>query len=612
MIGELEDYIKQKNWKVRPMQGGTQLRLEDPCPFCGHEKKVFFNPDNGLWKCFHAECLESSGGNILTMRRKLGDLEARVMPAHMVYLGSKDKVDPSALRGRRPVAGLDDRCHERLMEQKDALLYLNDVRGFSNETVEKFNLGFVEKKGKRLLSTPFYADGELVNIKFRTLPPDEKAFRRVTGCPSTLFNQDVLKDIDQLDAEDRIAFVLESETDCMAMVQFGFDRSVASSVGASSWSETWLRPLEDATEIYLVYDNDEAGEAGAAKAADMLGRYRCKRVLPALHDIAEMLAAGMETQDVQDCIDSARPYEDGTLKPTSAFGAALMSKLSSPQPRGRPTGSPALDIIWGGVRDSELTVVTGDTGSGKSTWTTWFAYQRLLADESVMVAPFEMRPDEVLGKLVSMRAGQSVFDMQLPDVDHQIKKISSYPLYWLDCYGSLPLDKLKDAIYLAVRRYGVRFIVIDHLHYFLQIASPSEERFRIEEAIRALKSWSVDLRTHIMVVIHPHQLGYDNQGKIRKPDLNNLKGASALKQEADNGIRVHRHRTENRTGRPEATVTVLKCRSPAGGEGSIPYRFDTDSETYHEKAPPNQMGSRQSAAAGDDTYEEEDDWDTPV
>jgi hypothetical protein len=491
VISELQDYIESKGWKVRPVQGGSQLRLEDPCPFCGHKQKVFFNPDNGLWKCFHADCPENDGGNVLTMRRKLGDLEARVLPAHMVYLGAKDKPDPSMLEAKRPTEGLDDRCKERLANEPEVIEYLKGVRGFSDEIIDRFNIGYVAKGDKRLLTYPFYVDGELTNIKFRTIPPQPKAFRRVAGCPSTLFNQDVLQKLDGLDAKDRKAFVLESETDCMAMVQYGHEISVASSAGAGSWSESWLRPLEDATEIYLAYDNDEAGEAGAAKAADLLGRYRCKRVLPVLHDVAEMLAAGIPAEDLQACIDQARPYEDGTLKPTSAFGAALINQLSSPQPRGRPTGSPALDSMWGGVRDSELTIVTGDTGSGKSTWTTWFAYQRLLANEPVLIAPFEMRPPEVLGKLVSMRAGQSVFDMDLPDVDHQIKKLSGLPLYWLDCYGSIPLEKLKDAIYIAVRRYGVRFTVLDHLHYFLQIKNPSEERFRIEEAIRALKTYGL-------------------------------------------------------------------------------------------------------------------------
>lgn len=602
MISELRDYIDKKGWRTTSLQSDRELRLDDPCPFCGKKKHLCFDASNGLWKC--QRCGES--GNLLTLKRKLGDEESSVLPSHLIYLGPRDKV---TIPDKRPNPGLDQKLKRNLYRNPDVITYLTQVRCFSTEILDHFNVGYADKGGRRVVSYPFYVDGELVNIKFRTIPPQEKAFRRIDGCPSTLYNQDSLVALPSLPVEDRKVYVLESESDCMAMVQLGYPISIASSAGAGSWQEHWLHPLEDASEIFLVYDNDEAGEAGAERAANMLGRYRCKRVLPALHDVATMLEAGMTHDELATCVDNARPYEDEKVKPTSAYAAQLKAKIESPEPKGRPTGWSSLDRLWGGIRDGELTVVTGDTGSGKSTWTTAFALHRLLAGEPVLIAPFEMRPPDVVGKLVSMVSGKSVFDLPSPDFDHYAEEVCKLPLYWFDCYGSCPLDQIKEAIYSSVRRRGVRFVVLDHLHFFLEVDKPQDERFRIDEAVRALKSWSLDLGIHIVVVVHPHQLGQDRNGKTRKPDLGNLKGSSEIKKTADNGIRIHRKRNENRTGRAEAKLTILKCRSPAGTEGSIPFLFDRDSETYTEKNISGGAGS--GPYLGEPDEPKENNWDQP-
>jgi twinkle protein len=250
--------------------------------------------------------------------------------------------------------------------------------------------------------------------------------------------------------------------------------------------------------------------------------------------------------------------------------------------------------VLGGWRDGEFTVVTGDTGSGKSTWTTDAAYNQLTQGNAVLLAPFEQKPWEVVSKLVSVDAEKSVFDMREDELDEAVTRVSRLPLFILDRHGPTPLAEIRDAIFTSVYRYGIKFVIIDHLHYFLD-SDPGNERYAIDEAVRAFKLWSQDLQIHIMLVVHPAKLGRDGKGNVRKVQLDDLKGSSEIKKEADNGIRIHKQRDEFEEC-DKSEVEILKCRSNAGREGRVWFYFDVKSERYIEGAmPPAKRGRRKTA-----------------
>lgn len=579
MISELADYLTAKGWKHKETRG--QVWLLEPCPFCSGRKKIYFNAERGTWRC--VKCDER--GNLLTMKRSQGDLPEVAKPLAGFFFGAQDRPSPQ-LAVSRPTEGLVPRCHDRLLQDEDALDYVVGSRGFTLETVKAFQLGLAEKGGKRYLTIPHVQGGVVVNLKYRTLPPAQKFFCRWPGGPSVLFNADTLQDLAALPPRERVVVLCEGETDAMAWAQIGYPRAVSSTAGAGSLQEEWLRQLEPATTVLLAYDSDQAGEAGAEKAAATLGRWRCKRVVPLLHDFAEMVAAGMGRTEFDQCVRAARPYDQDSLRPVASFAEELVARLRGERPRGRPTGWMSVDQLLGGLRDGELTVVTGETGSGKSTWTTALAVHQLDQGQSVMIAPFESRPWEVLAKILSMRTRKCAYDMSPQEAEAEVPSLINLPCYLLDRHGPTPLQEIKDAVYHAVHRYGVQLVILDHLHYLLA-AGGDDERKAIDHAVREIKGWTLDLQVHIVLVVHPSKLQTDSRGRLIKPGLNNLKGSSAIKQEADNGVRVWRHRSEKDSDTETRTeVAVLKCRSPAGKEGSVWLDFVPGAELFLEPTEP--------------------------
>lgn len=620
MLDELVQYINQRGWNYKEVheRSGLQYRIMDNCPFCNHPKHLYFNAEDGRWDC--KRCGEK--GNLLSMKRKLGDLRINISStSDFLIQGPRRSIK---LDGERPTKGTDKKFHNSLMseEGKKALDYLVHVRGFSKETIEMFKIGFVVKAQRSMVSIPHYCGGELVNVKFRTIPPHKKMFSRWKGCPSVLFNGDSIAGLAKLPAKERIVFMFEGETDAMAFTQYGYKNVVASTAGAASWPEHWLEPLEPATTIYICYDNDDAGDAGSEKAASILGKYRCKRVRLPLHDAADCLAAGIPKQDIDDAIDNAIDLGENSIRSIDVYTDDLKAKLYKHQPKGNTTGWVTLDSVIGGVRDGEVTVVTGDTGSGKSTWVTEWSRNQALQQKPILLAPFEQQPWEVLGKLTSMHSGESIYDMSRQRLDAELIKVCSLPIYFLDKHGPTPLNDIRDAIYLGVSKFGVQRVVIDHLHYSME-ASINNERKVIGEYVRSVELWAKDLDIHIILVVHPTKLGVDQRtGRTRKVELDDLKGSSDIKQTCDNAIRVYRNREESSGGNSDLTeISVLKCRSSAGTEGSVWFYFDSQCERYIDGAcPPAKQSKRSKGGANNLPLSQQNDprdpnswdtWDTP-
>jgi twinkle protein len=545
------------------------------------------------------------------MKRQLGDVKVEVRSAsdYIFYRGKRDQPLP----GERPPPGIDVQMHSRLMTGKepDVLDYLTKARGFTTETLERFKIGVAGEGQKLLIAIPHYFNSELVCVKFRSVPPAKKTFSRWKDCPSVLFNGDCLHGMESLPPRERRVMVCEGEFDAMSWVQLGFEKVVSTTTGAgrSDWPAEWLAPIEPATTVYLGYDADNAGEEGAEKAAAVIGRYRAKRVVPPLKDWNACLSAGVGRATFDECIMKAREYDENVVKPSSAFGDDLLSMLDKDQPRGRSTGWITLDAILGGVRDCEMTVVTGDTGSGKTTWTTALCRNQLLQDVPCLVAPFEQKPADVVGKLVGMDARQSIFDMKRDDVKAGISKVVDRPLYFIDIHGTAPLGVIKDAIYIAVRRFGVKFIVLDHLHFFIESGNDNERQV-IDATMRAMALWVQDLDVHICLVVHPKGLQKDKQGRVRKVTLGDLKGSSEIQKTAWNIVRVWRDRKDTLGSRSDTTeIGVLKCRSNAGSEGAMELHFDRNGEVYLESMSPTYSNYQDIDDLDDDFNEAM--WNTP-
>lgn len=136
-------------------------------------------------------------------------------------------------------------------------------RGITDQTIDQFQLG--SNDGWYLI--PLYRDGNFVNFQMRRDLPEKKIKLWYGNFKPVLFNEQVLRISNKV-------FIVESPTDAILLSQNGLP-AVASSSGAGYWDKSWFKKFLWAEEIYIVYDNDEAGFSGMRKVAQMLGVEGC-------------------------------------------------------------------------------------------------------------------------------------------------------------------------------------------------------------------------------------------------------------------------------------------------------------------------------------------------
>jgi len=166
------------------------------------------------------------------------------------------------------------------------------------------------------------------------------------------------------------------------------------------------------------------------------------------------------------------------------------------------------------------------------------------------------------------------------EFEETLQRISTLPIYFIDVYGELGLDKLKDAIYYAKRRFDIDLVILDHFHFFLKY-SGDHERQAIDNALRDIKAWVMELNIHTVLIVHPTKLTYDN----KVVHLNDLKGSSGLKQIPDNVFSIWRPREEDnpKGSQAEVVLHILKVRDDTGDEGNIILTFNKRSQSYEIK-----------------------------
>jgi DNA primase len=348
---EIENYLQSKGWEFKYRNGEYCL---NQCPLNGCGPGHFYiNQGKEVFYC--QKCGER--GHILSLKKRLGDLPS------ISHISSYSKIST-------PLKTIDlsviEGYHKELLENPAALAYLTDQRSFTLETIKKFKLGF--KDGS--ITIPYFKDGLCLNIKSRPIKPtgDKKYFRE-EGCASILFN------LDNARKHQGAVITTEGEPDGIAYDQIGFPNVVSVPNGAEAFSDEWIDDLESFDQIYLSYDMDEAGRKGVEKAADKLGRYRCFDVLLPLKDANDCLKAGFTNQEIAEILTKAKRFESPLVKTSENFFDEIRDLHSGNlESKGLLTGWKKFDDLLNGIRPTELTVLTGETGSGKSTWAANLAY----------------------------------------------------------------------------------------------------------------------------------------------------------------------------------------------------------------------------------------------
>lgn len=244
------------------------------------------------------------------------------------------------------------------------------------------------------------------------------------------------------------------------------------------------------------------------------------------------------------------------------------------------TGLDGLDnLTVGGIRSGELWIVGGLPGRAKTSLARQIGRSASKGNIPIMVFTIEM-PDVDWNSLdVAVEAGIPMYKMRdrkyLTRDDEEciyaaIERISRWPILHHDS-GSIHIRKLVAKARLAVRKKGIKLVIVD---YVQRIKSDDKEiRHRIGNSAEALAEFAKETGCAVVLLSQLSRQGDINS----RPTMQHLKESGELEAHAHT-ILLNYRPVANEAGREiftgEDEIIVAKQRY--GPIGSIPVKYDSD------------------------------------
>ncbi len=492
---------------------------------------------------------------------------------------------PVSSSGFQWLPDLPSSCVDRLWTDSGKLVrdYL-EYRKITVEAAKHFGLGAYESApGETWLTIPLRDEtGTPVNLRFRRLPdehgtqPGGPKYRVCAGRPLPLFGSDELS----LDAGDE-PIIVEGELDRISLWQYGYQQNVVSTTaGAKTFAEEWLDLLEPFSGFLICYDNDDAGKDGATALAKKLGRHRCLEVKLPKNDVNACLMADVVQRDIDSAIGRAKPMVGMEIVSAGVYREEIERLVRSPDELiGRPTGSDNLDLAIGGIRPG-LIILTAETGEGKSTFATWLVAQQARMGVGGLLTSFEQSPVGTVQKLLRQQIGGDFTQCTEAERAEAMDELDRLPLHIVKHRGMLSPQKVLDTMRFAVRRKDVRNILIDHLGFVID-PDAEDERRAIQKVVRELSIIAEYEAVSCFLVCHPSN---QHLAQRRRVGLGDLKGASAIRQDAHEVWVLEKVGIVKSRPYPAARIHFDKVRSDFGASGSeVTLAFDPLACVYADK-----------------------------
>jgi replicative DNA helicase len=231
---------------------------------------------------------------------------------------------------------------------------------------------------------------------------------------------------------------------------------------------------------------------------------------------------------------------------------------------GYTTGWSDLDRLLMGIRLGEVTVISADTGSGKTTFATQLLCNVAMQGVAVWINSWEMAPSSIVRKMASLvlRKNMKLERFTVEDNSAFDAWCLRYRVFLNPVTIGLSLEQLAEQLKKAAE-LGIKVVLLDHLDYLVH-SRREKHHEDVDATVKALHEMAFLLKMHLILICHPKQsaTGQEEIG------IHSLKGSSSIKQYADNIIVLHRcSRTDSQAHSSKTKVRVVKNRA-LGSEGT--------------------------------------------
>jgi replicative DNA helicase len=305
-----------------------------------------------------------------------------------------------------------------------------------------------------------------------------------------------------------------------------------------------------------------------------------RRLMEAASEIAKLAYA--DDRDVDEVVNAAEVavFAVGERHQTKDFkpiGEVLREYYDQVEYRlahrgelfGVPTGFHDLDKVLGGLQKSDLLIIAGRPGTGKTSFMLSLAKNAAqLHRKQVAIFSLEMGNEQLVQRLMSMETGIDAQRLRLGHLrdeemalfTHATDVLSDLPIYLDDTPALTPLQ-LRAKCRRIQQEFGLDLILVDYLQLMQGEGRMRDNRVQeVSYISRNLKQLARELNVPLLTGAQLSRAVEQRQDK--RPMLSDLRESGSLEQDSDIVMFIHRPDPEKEGGKAGVSeIIVAKHRN---------------------------------------------------
>jgi replicative DNA helicase len=246
---------------------------------------------------------------------------------------------------------------------------------------------------------------------------------------------------------------------------------------------------------------------------------------------------------------------------------------------GVPTGFIDLDRLLGGLQPSDLLIIAGRPGQGKSGFLLSVARNAaLIHKKHVAIFSLEMSNEQVAERLISQETGIDSKRLRTGKLDqtewplftHSIEVLSDTHIYFDDTPAITPLQMRTKCRRLHME-FGIDLIIVDYLQL---MGGDTRNDNRVQEVSHISRNLKVLARELNVPVLTAAQLSRAVEQRIdKRPVLSDLRESGSLEQDADIVMFIYRPDQYEKDTDKQNIAEIIIAKHRNGPVGSVELIF---------------------------------------
>jgi replicative DNA helicase len=243
------------------------------------------------------------------------------------------------------------------------------------------------------------------------------------------------------------------------------------------------------------------------------------------------------------------------IQPAGDIAKIVLDKLVNRKAgdlSGCPTNFKDLDALTNGLQKTDLIILAGRPGMGKTAFALNVATNAARCGKTVLFFTLEMSAEQIITRILSSMAnvnqkqlkhGQNIISTETAkNLIVTSQTLATMPLFIDDSSEARAFDLLSKCRIFKRKHGSLDLVVVDYLQLMLKDGRAESEAVGIGENSRMLKVLAKELDVPVLVL---SQLNRETEKRSatttgNKPQLSDLRGSGSIEQDADMVWFIHR------------------------------------------------------------------------